>query len=93
MTSNQFDMIARAAVAAVCVENYGEKYDARDIQVVWFAHVLGNKKTIMIANGPNNRIYEVTYNAAKDELYVDAYSKTSNTVLHGVSDLVAATEG
>lgn len=92
MTSNQFDMIARAAVAAVCVENYGEECDARDIQVVWFAHVLGNKKTIMIDNWPN-RIYEVTYNAAKDELYVDTYSKTSNTVVRGASDLVAATEG
>ena len=92
MTSNQFDMIARAAVAAVCVQNYGEEYDARDIQVVWFAHVLGNKKTIMIANGPNNRIYEVTYNAAKDELYVDAYSKTSNTVVRGASEVLMMEE-
>ena len=93
MTSNQFDTIARGAVAVVCANQYGEEYSQGDIQLVWFAHVLGNKKAILIDNCRNNRIYEVTYNAAKDELYVDAYSKTSNTVVRGASDLVAATEG
>lgn len=48
--------------------------------MVWFAHVLGNKKAIFIDtnNRENHRIYEVTYNAATEEIYVDIYVKASN---------------
>ena len=90
MTSYEFEVGAKNAVISTCHELYGEDYIIGDIQVVWFAHVLGNKKAILIDMGPNNRIYEVTYNLREDEMYVDAYKKESNSVVRKI-DKVAHT--
>lgn len=81
MTSHEFEVAAKNAVIKCIKEHHSEQYTIEDINMVWFAHVLGNKKAIMIDNGKNNRLYEVTYNAAKDELYVDEYGKLNNTVV------------
>lgn len=81
MTSYQFEIAAKNAVIKVCREQYGEDFDIKMIQTVWFAHLLGNKKAILIDNGMNRRFYEVTYNHEKNEIYVDAYEKQSNTVI------------
>lgn len=78
MNSYEFEVAAKNAVIAVVQEKYGETYDIIQIQMVWFAHVLGNKKAILIDNGMNMRIYEVTYNREKNELYVDVYEKQHN---------------
>ena len=80
MTSYEFEVAAKNAVIKCIKEHHGERYTIEDINMVWFAHVLGNKKAILIDNGKNDRLYEVTYNATKDELYVDEYSKLNNTV-------------
>ena len=81
MTSYEFEIAAKNAVAQVCKVQFGEHYDISRIQTVWFAHLLGNKKAIMIDEGTNRRFYEVTYNREKSEIYVDAYDKLSNTVI------------
>lgn len=90
MTTYDFEVAAKNAILAVIDKEYEylrDDYDApyiytiKDISVVWMTHVLGNKKGIFIDNGPNNIMYEVTYNETKKEMYVDAYEKTSNTVL------------
>lgn len=81
MTSYEFEVAAKNAVIKCIKEHHGERYTIEDINMVWFAHVLGNKKAILIDNGKNDRLYEVTYNAAKDELYVDEYGKLNNTVI------------
>lgn len=65
---------------AAIKNQYGEKYDIRQIQMVWFSHILGSKKAILIDSGKNNRIYEVTYNSKKDELYIDTYEKQVNVL-------------
>ena len=78
MSSYEFEVAAKNAVIQVAQEKFGEKYDIRQIQMVWFAHVLGFKKAILIDSGENTRIYEVTYNRSKKELYVDAYEKREN---------------
>lgn len=78
MTSYEFEVAAKNAVIAVVQKKYGETYDITKIQTVWFAHVLGNKKAILIDNGMNMRMYEVTYNREKNELYVDIYEKQHN---------------
>ena len=40
--------------------------------------MLGFKKCILIDGGDNRRMYEVTYNAEYDEMYVDEYDKMGN---------------
>ena len=90
MTSDEFEQLARVAVTVACERVYEEDVDPEDIQIVWFAHVLGNKKAILIAKGPNNRIFEVTYNRDTDELYTDCYEKTAKVTSSNTTDVLAA---
>ena len=83
MTSYEFEVAAKNAVIKVIEERFGEYYDIRNIEVVWFAHTLGYKKAILVDMGKNLRIYEATYNRDKDEMYVDSYTKQDNRVFHG----------
>lgn len=78
MTSYEFEVAAKNAVIAVIRQEYDDEYNIQQIQMVWFAHVLGNKRAILIDNGMNMRMYEVTYNREKNELYVDVYEKQHN---------------
>ena len=80
MTSYEFEVAAKNAVIKVVQSKYGEEYDITGIQMVWFAHILGYKKAILIDAGDNLRMYEVTYNRDRQELYVDAYQKRENVV-------------
>lgn len=49
-----------------------------EVYVVWFTYILGNWKAIVSTMRPDDRIYEVTHNKAKDETYIDTYLKTHN---------------
>lgn len=80
MTSYEFEVAAKNAVIEVCKSKYNEDYTISDIQAVWFSHLLGMKKTILIDIGQNNRMYEVTYNYPKNEMYVDVYEKKYNII-------------
>lgn len=83
MNSYDFCVAAKNAIIKVAKEKYGEDYNIEDVQVVWMVHLLGFKKGIYINNEKNLRIYEVTYNRDKNEMYVDTYEKRSNTVVFG----------
>jgi tRNA U34 2-thiouridine synthase MnmA/TrmU len=83
MNSYDFCVAAKNAIIKVAKELYGDEYTIEDIQVVWMVHLLGYKKGIYIDNGKNQRIYEVTYNREKNEMYVDTYDKVCNTVVSG----------
>jgi len=78
MTSYEFEKAAKKLVISRAAVLYGEHYTIEQINMVWFAHVLGYKKAILIDSGDNKRIYEVTYNMGKDEFYVDTYEKQDN---------------
>ena len=78
MTSYDFEKAAKEALISTIEEKYGEKYGIENISMVWFAHILGNKKAILIDDGDNKRIYEVTYSLANDQMYVDVYEKQLN---------------
>ena len=75
MTTYEFEVAAKNAVIEVAKNDYYDDFSIEDISVVWMAHVLGNKKTLLIDNGNNRRCYEVTYNAKENEMYVDVYDK------------------
>lgn len=80
MTSYKFEVAAKNAVMDVILKNHDEVFTIKDLSLVWFARILGYMKAIVIDNGVNNRLYEVTYNIDKDEMYVDEYNKQTNTV-------------
>jgi hypothetical protein len=52
-----------------------------DLFVVWFVKVLGNWKALVGQKSTTN-YYEVTFNVATKDAYVDRYLKASNTVIH-----------
>ena len=81
MSTYEFEVIAKNAVIKLIQDKFGEEYTIGQINVVWMAHVLGYKKVILIDSGENTRMYEVTYNLEKNELYADVYVKVSNTLI------------
>ena len=86
ITSYDFEVAAKNAVINVAYQTFGEFFNINQIQVVWLVHLLGYKKAVLIDIGKNNRVYEVTYNKDKDEMYVDTYEKFNNTVFRGSED-------
>ena len=49
-----------------------------DVYVVWSCKTLGNNKALLSTTVPDGMYYEITYNGAKNELYLDAYKKWEN---------------
>ncbi len=49
-----------------------------EVFVVWNAYILGNAKALLSTTLPDGMYYEVTYNKAKKEIYLDAYKKFEN---------------
>lgn len=78
MTTYEFEVAAKNAVIEIAMNEYYDHFCIEDISVVWMAHILGNKKAMLIDNGNNRRYYEVTYNAKENEMYVDVYDKKVN---------------
>jgi hypothetical protein len=53
-----------------------------DFYVVWFSKVLRNWKALVSTNVSGDGVYyELTYNGATQEAYVDRYTKVSNNVV------------
>ena len=52
-----------------------------DVFVVWLCRTLGNNKALLSTTVTDGMYYEVTYNGAKGEAYVDAYKKWKNFVV------------
>lgn len=85
MIQYKFEERAKHLVIDTIKEMFSEDYDISEINMVWYAHILGFKKAILIDNGINKRMYEVTYNINTNEMYIDVYEKLRNSVLKGVS--------
>lgn len=48
------------------------------LYVVWHCSLLGNHKCLISTTVPDGMYYEITYNSAKGEIYLDAYKKWKN---------------
>ena len=46
-----------------------------DVYVVWQCFILGNYKLLLSTSLTDGMYYEVTFNKAKNETYLDAYKK------------------
>lgn len=49
-----------------------------EVVTVWQCYILGNMKALITTDLPDGKYYEVTYNAAKNELYLDVYARVYN---------------
>lgn len=49
-----------------------------DFYICWFVKVLGNWKALVSTDLVKGRYYEITYDGAKKQTYVDDYRKASN---------------
>jgi len=49
-----------------------------DLFIVWFCKVLGNWKALISTDKWDGYYWEVTYNGAEKETYVDTYRKAFN---------------
>lgn len=54
---------------------------AVNVYTVWKCYILGNAKWLLSTTLPDGMYYEVTYNSAKKEFYLDAYKKFENRCL------------
>lgn len=71
------------------VSNHLDKSDETpnfDIYIVWQCYILGNTKWLLSTTLPDGMYYEVTYNKAKDEFYLDAYKKFENVCITNSND-------
>ena len=55
--------------------------DETQVQVSGFSKVMSHWKTTVTSPVVRNIIWEVTYNASKNQVYIDAYRKMSNTMI------------
>ena len=56
----------------------GEMLMPDDVYVVWLCKALSNNKALLTTSTLNGMYYEITYNGAKNEAYVDVYKKQEN---------------
>lgn len=82
---DKFDPIC--LIKVLVADEYHQKYQTdvstEDIHIVWFVKTLGNWKGLAISPMPDGAYFEVTYNASKDEVYVDSYLKVDHQVHTG----------
>jgi hypothetical protein len=80
--SNKFTDRAKQLV----VDNYNSHHDSSKtppltvdlVYIIWYAKVLDGWKAMVGSSVVRGLIYEVTYNGARSEAYVDVYKKINN---------------
>ena len=80
MTRFEMDEYVQQLVADYAIDHL-DKPDptpAFDTYVVWQCFILGHKKWLISTTLNDGMYYEVTYNSAKREFYLDAYKKFEN---------------
>lgn len=80
MSNEKFIEKAKAYVADYAAKHCDktDKIPDFEVYVVWNAFILGNIKALLSTTLFDGMYYEVTYNAARNEIYFDAYKKFEN---------------
>lgn len=83
--SAEFIQVAKFQVAKMAEEGLDPTDNVRftmdDVYVVSHSYILGNQKAMISTTLPDGKYYEVTYNDAKEEMYVDCYVKLKQNVI------------
>lgn len=57
-----------------------------ELYIVWFNKTLANWKALISTDKVSGLYWEVTFNGAKSEAYIDKYVKESNSVITAVRE-------
>lgn len=86
MDSKIFENFAKQAVADYTNKHLdvtdGKTITTDDVFVVWSCKTLQNNKALLSTTLFDGMYYECTYNGDKMEMYLDAYKKWDNKVVH-----------
>ena len=87
MTNDEMLYLARQAV----VNYFNETADTHplkieDTYIVWVNYTLKNFKALVSTTVHDGMYYEITYNAAAKQIYLDAYKKWQKKVLDVLDD-------
>lgn len=74
MTSEEFEKIAKDIVIEMLAVR-GTEASAEDLNLVWFTHLLGNKKCMIYGDCMANLYAEITYAWDVQMVYADLYQK------------------
>lgn len=83
LSSEEFMRLAKAKVyqmvlASLCPTDDLSMFTINDVYIVTHAFILKNQKAMVSTTLKDGKYYEVTYNEATSELYVDQYVKVQN---------------
>lgn len=82
MTSYDFEKAAKNVVIDM-LKRQGIDATIEDLQLVWFTHLLGNKKCMVYGPVMANLYAEITYAADSQMVYADLYMKIDHRDVHG----------
>lgn len=83
LSSEDFMRLAKAkvyemALASLCPTDDLSMFTINDVYIVTHAFILKNQKAMVSTTLKDGKYYEVTYNEATSEMYVDQYVKVQN---------------
>jgi hypothetical protein len=80
--SNADQFLTKAKQSVITAEHQNHVvFSPDELYIVWFCKVLGNWKALISTDVYNGAYWEVTYNGAKRETYVDTYVKRTNVAI------------
>ena len=82
MTSYEFEVAAKNVVIEMMARR-GVECNIKDLNLVWFTHLLGNKKCMIWGDCMANLYAEITYARDSDMVYADLYQKLDHRDIHG----------
>lgn len=82
MTSYEFEVAAKNAVIEA-LKDVGIEMTIHRLNLVWFTHVIGNKKCVIWGEGMGKFYAEVTWSLDSSMMYVDMYRKELHKEIHG----------
>lgn len=92
LSSEEFMKLAKArvyemALASLCPTDDLSMFTINDVYIVTHAFILKNQKAMVSTTLKDGKYYEVTYNEATSEMYVDQYVKVQNKT-YNIADIL-----
>ena len=81
MNSYEFEKAAKNVVIDMLAKR-GITATIEDLQLVWFTHLLGNKKCMIYGEVMANLYAEITYSKYSNMVYADLYQKPDHKELY-----------